>query len=206
MLVFSRGLALADTKFRSDVNGVSPGSNVGADIRALRKSRGNSLSELAEAIGRSVGFVSQVERNLSEPSIADLKRIAAFFGVTVGFFLGHTPASPTEAGTVVRAGNRRRLGSADQGLIEELISPDLGSPFEMVRSVFQPGAELTEPTLRETQETGFVVDGRFEIEIDGTWFNLNPGDSFHVDHQPMRWRNRGDRNAVVIWTIAPPIY
>jgi len=185
---------------------LEPGSDVGGDIRALRKSRGRSLAEVAGAIGRSVGFVSQVERGLSEPSIADLKRIAAFFDVTVGFFLGHTPASPDEAGTIVRAGNRRRLGSAEQGLIEELISPDLGSPFEMVRSVFQPGAELAEPTIRETQETGFVVEGRFEIEIDGTWFDLNPGDSFHVDHQPMRWRNRGDRNVVVIWTIAPPIY
>lgn len=181
-------------------------SGVGADIRALRKARGVSLAELSEAIGRSVGFLSQVERGLSEPSIADLKRIAAHFGATVGFFLGHTPASADEAGVIVRAGHRRRLGSAEQGLIEELISPDLGSPFEMVRSVFQPGAELAEPTIRKTQETGFVVEGRFEIEIDGTWFALNPGDSFHVDHQPMRWRNRGTSNAVVIWTIAPPIY
>lgn len=197
---------MADTDLKGETAGSADDSSVGTDIRALRKARGASLSDLANAIGRSVGFVSQVERGLSEPSIADLKRIAAFFDVTVGFFLGHTPASPAEAGTIVRAGNRRRLGSAEQGLIEELISPDLGSPFEMVRSVFQPGAELAEPFLRETQETGFVVEGRFEIEIDGTWFDLNPGDSFHVDHQPMRWRNRGDRNAVVIWTIAPPIY
>ena len=181
-------------------------SGVGADIRTLRKARGVSLAELSEAIGRSVGFLSQVERGLSEPSIADLKRIAAHFGTTVGFFLGHTPASVNEAGVIVRAGHRRRLGSAEQGLIEELISPDLGSPFEVVRSVFQPGAELPEPALRKTQETGFVVDGPFEIEIDGTWFHLNAGDSFHIDHQPFRWRNRGTSNAVVIWTIAPPIY
>lgn len=197
---------MADTDIRIVEQDQAPGSDVGSDIRALRKARGASLTELAEAIGRSVGFMSQVERGLSEPSIADLKRIAAFFDVTVGFFLGHTPASPEEAGVVVRAGSRRRLGSAEQGLIEELISPDLGSAFEVVRSVFQPGACLIEPTIRKTQETGFVVEGRFDIEIDGTWFHLNPGDSFHVDHQPMRWRNRHDRNAVVIWTIAPPIY
>lgn len=197
---------MADSDFIQAQQVETFSTDVGADIRALRKARGASLSELSETIGRSVGFVSQVERGLSEPSIADLKRIAAFFDVTVGFFLGHTPASPEEAGTIVRAGHRRRLGSAEQGLIEELISPDLGSAFEVVRSVFQPGALLSEPTLRDTQETGFVVEGRFEIEIDGTWFDLNPGDSFHIDHQPMRWRNRGDRNAVVIWTIAPPIY
>jgi transcriptional regulator with XRE-family HTH domain len=197
---------MADSSVQLSQTDTGPVSTVGADIRALRKARRVSLTELAEAIGRSVGFLSQVERGLSEPSIADLKGIASHFDTTVGFFLGNTPASADEAGVVVRAGHRRRLGSAEQGLIEELISPDLGSAFEVVRSVFQPGAELIELTLRKTQETGFVVSGRFDIEIDGTWFHLNTGDSFHIDHQPFRWRNTHNENAVVIWTIAPPIY
>jgi len=46
-----------------------PTSSVGTDMRALRKSRSITLTELAYILGRSVGFVSQIEHGLSEPSI-----------------------------------------------------------------------------------------------------------------------------------------
>ena len=56
---------------------------LGADLRALRKSRGLTLHNLADRLGRSVGWLSQVERNLSEPSIADLGQIASALDVDV---------------------------------------------------------------------------------------------------------------------------
>ena len=49
------------------------GETLGADLRALRKARGLTLSELATTLGRSVGWLSQVERDLSQPSISDLR-------------------------------------------------------------------------------------------------------------------------------------
>ncbi|MFB0939400.1 MAG: helix-turn-helix transcriptional regulator, partial [Paracoccaceae bacterium] len=45
---------------------VSAGETLGADLRALRKARGLTLSDLATALGRSVGWLSQVERDLSQ--------------------------------------------------------------------------------------------------------------------------------------------
>ena len=36
---------------------------LGQDIRALRKTRAMTLQDLAEAVGRSVGWLSQVERS-----------------------------------------------------------------------------------------------------------------------------------------------
>ena len=47
--------------------------SVGADIRALRKGRGLTLEALADALGKSVGFLSQVERGISTASIGDLR-------------------------------------------------------------------------------------------------------------------------------------
>ena len=56
---------------------------LGADLRALRKSRGVTLSDLSEELGRSVGWLSQVERDKSEPSITDLRYIAAALDVPI---------------------------------------------------------------------------------------------------------------------------
>ncbi|MGB3390813.1 MAG: XRE family transcriptional regulator [Pseudaminobacter sp.] len=176
------------------------------DIRALRKSRGLTLTEIALKLGRSVGWLSQVERGLSRPSISDLRALADLFGVPVSLFFGHDVADEAERGVIVRAGRRRPLGSSDSGLVEELLSPDLGGSFEMVRSEFAAGAELAAPTRRPTEEAGYVVSGRFDIELDGRWHHLAEGDSFSMAGKPFRWRNPGNEPAVVIWVISPPVY
>ena len=60
--------------------------SIGADIRALRRSRGWTLSDLAERLDRSVGWLSQVERGQSEPALADIRALAGLFGLPVSFF------------------------------------------------------------------------------------------------------------------------
>jgi len=179
---------------------------VGDAIRALRKSRGLTLTETAAALGRSVGWLSQVERGQSEPSIADLRKAGIFFDKPLGFFFRNEDAPAHERGTIVRAAARRPLGNAEEGLVEELLSPDLGGGFELIRSVFEPGAVLDEPQRRETEEAGYVVSGILELEIAGTWHRLTPGDSFRFREEAYRWRNMGDAPAVVIWAVSPPVY
>lgn len=176
------------------------------DIRALRKARGLKLAEIALRLGRSVGWVSQVERGLSMPSLEDLRALATLFDVPVSLFFGHGVSEERERGVVVRAAQRRSLGTSDTGLVEELLSPDLGGSFEMLRSVFAPGAELKTLNERPTEEAGYVVSGVFEIEIAGTWHRLTAGDSFRFENKPHRWRNPGREPAVVIWVVAPPVY
>ncbi|WFP60295.1 XRE family transcriptional regulator [Mesorhizobium sp. WSM4904] len=176
------------------------------DIRALRKARGLTLSEIAFKLGRSVGWVSQVERGLSVPSLGDLRAFAELFGVPLSLFFSHDVPVEKERGVVVRAGSRRSLGTSESGLVEELLSPDLGGSFEMLRSVFAPGAELKTEARRPTEEAGYVVSGTFEIEIGGIWHQLGEGDSFRFEGKPFRWRNPGAEPAVVIWVVSPPVY
>ncbi|MDG4880094.1 XRE family transcriptional regulator [Mesorhizobium sp. WSM4884] len=176
------------------------------DIRALRKARGLTLSEVAFKLGRSVGWVSQVERGLSVPSLGDLRAFAELFGVPLSLFFSHDVPVEKERGVVVRAGSRRSLGTSESGLVEELLSPDLGGSFEMLRSVFAPGAELKTEARRPTEEAGYVVSGTFEIEIGGVWHRLGEGDSFRFEGKPFRWRNPGAEPAVVIWVVSPPVY
>ena len=177
------------------------------DIRALRKARGLTLSAIADKLGRSVGWLSQVERGLSIPTLADLRAFAETFKVPLSLFL-HQPlvASEEEQGTIVRAGARRSLGINEAGRVEELLSPDLGGSFAMLRSEFAAGAESGAVVYRQTEEAGFIVSGRLDIEIDGCWYRLAEGDSFRFQGKPFRWRNPGKSATIVVWVTSPPVY
>jgi len=179
---------------------------VGTDLRAVRKARGLTLSELALMVGRSVGWLSQIEREVREPTISDLRKLANALDQPMSLFFGANAAPEEERGYIVRADNWRSLGSTDGGLVEQLLSPDLGGSFEIVRSVFAPGAELPEMNSRPTEEAGYIISGCLDLTIDDRTFRLNPGDSFRFSGEPHRWCNPGLVDCVVIWVIAPPVY
>jgi transcriptional regulator with XRE-family HTH domain len=178
---------------------------LGADIRALRKSRGLTLTDLGVVLNRSVGWLSQVERDLSEPSISDLRQIAKALDVSISS-LFRSAAPEHELGRIVRADARRPIGSRTEGLVEALLSPDLTDNFEMLHSTFEPGAELSEQTKRPTQEVGYIVSGRITLWIAGVQYDLRAGDSFRIRGEAYRWHNPYSVPCVAIWAIAPPVY
>ena len=178
---------------------------IGSDIRALRRSRNWTLNDLAEQLNRSVGWLSQVERDVSEPALDDIRNIAALFSLPVSFFFSDG-ADSDEAAYIVRSGTRRVMTDTPKGLAESLLSPDLGGAFEIIHSVFAPGAACPEPFVRPTEEAGYVLEGRLVLFIDGVRFELNSGDSFRFAGEQITWLNEGAVNAVLIWVIAPPVY
>ena len=178
---------------------------IGSDIRALRRSRNWTLNDLAEQLNRSVGWLSQVERDVSEPALDDIRNIAALFSLPVSFFFSDG-ADSDEAAYIVRSGTRRVMTDTPKGLAESLLSPDLGGAFEIIHSVFAPGAACPEPFVRPTEEAGYVLEGRLVLFIDGVRFELNSGDSFRFAGEQITWVNEGAVNAVLIWVIAPPVY
>ena len=178
---------------------------LGADLRALRRTRGLTLAGLAEVLGRSVGWLSQVERDLSVPGVIDLRLIATALDVSVSS-LFRAVAAPDEQGYIVRKSARRPIGSREAGLVEELLSPDLTDDFEVVHSTFEAGAQIVEAVTRPTQEVGYIVSGRLELWINGRNFHLGPGDSFRIRGERFRWINPHAEPCVAIWVIAPPVY
>ena len=171
----------------------------------LRRARGWTLSELAKQLDRSVGWLSQVERGVSEPALDDVRIVAALFSLPVSFFFSHSPDTP-ESQYVVRADSRRAMSDYSKGLVESLLSPDLGGAFEIVHSVFAVGAKCPQPFVRPTEEAGYVIDGSLTLIIDGREFALNTGDSFRFAGETVSWINQGTKPAVLIWVIAPPVY
>lgn len=185
-------------------------TTLGADLRALRKSRAMTLEELAQNMARSVGWLSQVERGISKPSLSDIQRMAGIFSVPMSLFFGTADAPESERGRIVRGGARRTIGERESGLVEELLSPDLTDAFEVVHSTFLPGAGRTEAIRRPTQELAYLVSGKLDIwlgdEGGEEGFVVKAGDAFRIRDTTFRWTNPYPDPAVAIWVISPPVY
>ncbi|PRY25144.1 XRE family transcriptional regulator [Aliiruegeria haliotis] len=184
-----------------------PESNtLGKDLRALRISRKMTLEDLATRLDRSVGWLSQVERDISTPRLSDLREIADTFNVPLSLLFGAADAPATEKGRIVRAAARRIMGEHDQGLVETLISPDLTDSFEVIHSTFQPGSHRDKPISRSTQEVAYMISGTLDIWLDEQPFSVSTGDSFRIRGQSYRWANPHAEPAIAIWVISPPVY
>jgi transcriptional regulator with XRE-family HTH domain len=181
-----------------------PLGRIGTEIKHLRRSRGLKLTELAARIGRSVGFMSQVERGLSRPSLKDLYAISVHLGVQVSWFLDEsTPAPDRERGVIVRAGARR---SYEQGGVStQSLSPQLGEEIEMMISTLRPGSTTGErPAAHRGREAGMILRGTLELTVAGETFLLEEGDSYtYLTTETHSSRNTGDTDAVVLWVTSP---
>jgi len=162
-------------------------AGVGTDIRDLRKSRNVTLADLADRLDRSIGWLSQVERGQTEPAIPDLRKIARIFEIPISFFFRNEMADEGETGLIVRAHSRAKLGSRQDGLVEELLSPNLSGDFEMIRSEFEPHSKIT-------------------LWIGDKAHHLTAGDSFQFQNEHYRWENSSDEPAIALWVISPPVY
>ncbi len=182
---------------------------VGEQIRDLRKAKNLTITALAERIGRSVGYISQIERNITAVSIDRLKEIAEALDVQISwFFQGGASAAPEERDLIVRRSDRRRLTFTGSGVTEELLSPNLSGAFEMVMTSYEPHATTGEALYgRPCQEAAFVIEGRLEIWIGEQHYVLETGDSITFDGmQPHRSGNPDASPARVMWVMSPPTY
>lgn len=181
---------------------------VGREIRLLRKARDTTIAELSKSTGLSPGYLSQVERGISIPSVKALHSISRSLGVTISWFFSPETGDDDELrDIVVRAGSHRAL-KFNSGIRDELLSPDLGRQIELLRCTFPPGSESGEqPYTHQGEEAGVVVSGQLTLWIGDRCVVLNEGDSFAFSSEtPHRYANNGDSEAIVIWAITPPSY
>ena len=107
-----------------------------------------------------------------------LKEIADELGVHMNwFFPPGEPGPEAEREIIVRAGNRRNLTFTGLGITEELLSPNLAGPLEMLISTIHPGAD-SELYSHDGDEAGLVLQGRLQLWVEGSDFQLESGDSF----------------------------
>ncbi|SDL22498.1 helix-turn-helix domain-containing protein [Halarsenatibacter silvermanii] len=175
---------------------------LGARIREMRQSQDMSLSELADEIGKTSSYLSQVERGLAEPSITALREIAKALGVPIFYFL----VDDRDKNAVIRKDERKKISYPSSDSQVELISPDLNRQMELVEIRLQPGeATVENPLPHRGEECTLVMEGRMYIEIGEKDFELEPGDSiYYVASVPHKIVNVGEEELVLISAITPP--
>jgi len=176
--------------------------SLGQLVRSIRVNRGISIKALAKTAGVSAGSISQIERGVGNPAITTLMKIAHGMQVPVGSFL-QTDQEPQ--GLVVRKEHRKRLVPSE-GLVYELLTPDLQRRLEVLRVQIAPGFDNSErPFVHDGEECVHMLEGELLIYIGGDEYHLEEGDSITYDPTVPHWyRNPFSRPTIGFGVITPP--
>jgi transcriptional regulator with XRE-family HTH domain len=198
---------LGADKHVDDAHEIPHDIEVGAEIRALRKANGLTLKDVAAKADISVGYLSEIERDITQVPIAVLRRLCDVFNVSIGWLLGVSRNGPEhERNVIVRAQDRTRLTFPGLGISEELLSPDLTGPLEMLISSLEPGAD-SDFYSHDGYEAGLVMEGELNLWVDGVEHKLSQGDSFSFPSTSThRCVNPTKKITKVLWVITPPHY
>jgi len=150
---------------------------LGERIRERRRGLKKTLQEVADATGLSIGFMSQIERNLTVPSLSSLATVAEFLGVSIGDLTGH-PAEPHPD----THRDERVPYALENGQVryERLSSAFPGSTLHSVKFTM-PCGYRSETVSHAGEELVFVLRGRINYRVAGKLYNLEEGDSLHFD-------------------------
>ncbi len=167
-------------------------------LRDLRLRKGLTVRDLAQRIGRSVGFISQIERGLSQPSVEDLQAISDALGVHSMYFLQQSAAKGHA--WLSRPPMRRTLRYAN-GVTDHVVSPALSNKFIMLETRLEAGAAFEEHRLLESEEqAGYVLQGKIILSVDGEEMELQKGDAFQINSATSyRCVNASTQPARVLW-------
>lgn len=185
---------------------------LGEDLRGLRKAQGLTLDDLASASGKSVSFISKIERGYARPSVTTLQELAGALGVPVGwFFEADDPVPAEERAYVVRANRRRKLSysglsSTDyMGFQDHLLSAGLDGQLALGISTYQPGGNTGDELYTHAgEEAGLVIKGQIDLHLEEKVFRLEAGDSFSfAASTPHRYSNPGGSEAQIVWANTP---
>lgn len=165
-------------------------------LRERRKHLGLTLKEVADKAGLSVGFISQIERDITTPSLSSLVSVSRVLGVEVGEFL----SQPRGDVPITRHDKRPIYAIGGNTISYERISSAF--PGNLLRSVIihEPPGHRGEPIAHDGEEMMFVLDGAITVELDGERSILEAGDSLHFpSSQTHSTWNHTDRDATLLW-------
>ncbi|AMP14204.1 MULTISPECIES: helix-turn-helix domain-containing protein [Collimonas] len=150
---------------------------LGISIRTRRHAINKTLVELATETGLTAGFISQLERNLTSPSITSLVVIAKALGVSIGDLI----QQPAQLQPDTYRGQRQPYSVASGRVKYERLSTVF--PGSQVHSVkfTMPAGYKSEMVSHEGDEMIYVLSGRVGYTVGTDNYVLNVGDSLHFD-------------------------
>ena len=176
-------------------------SRIGQRIRNLRNQYGLTQEELAARTELTKGFISQLERGQTAPSVATLADIVECLGTTLSDFFAETDDTQVVYKQEEYFENIDEKGNSITWLIASAQSKSL----EPILVDIQPGETLPIDKPHEGDEFGYILKGKIEVIYGDCHYKAGKGDSFIFPaNKRHAIRNISKSVSTFIWVCSPP--
>lgn len=177
---------------------------IGEKLKRLRQANSLTQEELANRAFLTKGFISQLERDQTSPSIATLKDILDVLGVSLADFF--QDQSPTKV--VYPMSARITTSNSTPACRVEVLVPDAQNRMmDPVLVTLASGAALPDQEPHEGEEFGIILKGAIQLKLDNRIFRVKQQECFYfrsnTQHAVV---NPGKQEARILWVVTPPIF
>lgn len=175
--------------------------DIGSRIKRLRKAEKMTLKQLSEATDLSIGYLSNVERNISSPTMSNLIKICKALQTDIITLI----SSLSLQNPLVRAAERQQIFYADSPKVK-LESLTQGSErLNGLCITISPGAHYGDKQRRHTDqdELAVVVAGQLEMMVEGKSYLLETGDCLYIKaNSHHSYNNNSDKDCILYCFLA----
>lgn len=177
---------------------------IGDKIKRMRIEKGLTQEELANRCELSKGFISQVENDLTSPSIATLIDILEILGTNLNeFFSDDSEEKITYTYEDMFETENEELKYSLMWLIPNAQKNEM----EPIMITLEPGGRYIEEAPHEGEEFGYVLSGMITLHLGDRKFKVKKGESFYYKPRSNHYiSNCGKTSAKVIWISTPPSF
>lgn len=175
---------------------------IGVKIKELRILKGLTQEELADRAELSKGFISQLERDLTSPSIATLMDILQCLGTTLGEFFNETVEEQ-----IVFSKNDyfEKLDPELKNEIRWIIPNAQKNMMEPILLTLEAGGSTYPDNPHEGEEFGYVLQGNISIHLGNKIYKAKKGESFYYVSDKKHYLT-SKSGAVLVWVSSPPSF
>ncbi|NLI54127.1 MAG: cupin domain-containing protein [Clostridiales bacterium] len=176
---------------------------IGGKIKQLRLQRGLTQEELAARTELTKGFISQLERELTSPSIATLMDILEALGTDVAAFFRESQ----EESVTYSADDMFVKEEPDGYTIRWLVTSAQKNALEPILVTLPAGVSGAEDDPHEGEEFGYVLSGSVTLTLGSKKYRVKKGGSFYFRPTRVHYlTNGGKTEAHVLWVSTPPSF
>ena len=176
--------------------------DIGNKLKELRVLKGLTQEELADRSELSKGFISQLERNLTSPSITTLMDILQCLGTSIGEFFNEAPDEQ------IVFGKQDYFVKEDieyKNEIKWIIPNAQKNTIEPIYLTLQAGGSTCPDTPHEGEEFGYVLQGAVSIHLGNKTYKAKKGESFYYTADKTHFLS-SKNGATLIWVSSPPSF
>lgn len=176
--------------------------DIGPKLKELRTVKGLTQEELADRAELSKGFISQLERDLTSPSIATLMDILQCLGTTIGEFFNETPEEQIVFG---KYDYFEKTDTELKNNIQWIIPNAQKNIMEPILLTLEAGGSTYPDTPHEGEEFGHVLSGSIAIHLGNKTYRAKKGESFYFISDKQHYLT-SKSGAALLWVSSPPSF